>query len=313
MIDSINAFLPVFLVIALGMAIRKIRYLPDSIWPVLDQLCWYLLFPLLIIKTLAKANLEAVPIQGLAGALIMAALAMIALLFVIKPLLTKFTGLDGPGYTSFFQGASRWNGFAALAIIQALYGESGLILGALSFAVLVPILQTTNVLVLTLYGNPDGVPKTVFSFRKLLDQLCRNPMLISIAIGLTLNRVGFPVTGVFEVTLNLVAASALGLSLLAVGAGLKFDSLGQMKVHVLLSAALKLLAMPVFIVAACNFLMVQGLSREVAVICAASPTAGTAYIMARQMGGDADMAAAIITVQTLAAVVTLPVMLYWLG
>jgi len=49
------------------------------------------------------------------------------------------------------------------------------------------------------------------------------------------------------------------------------------------------------------------------VICGAAPTAGTVYIMARQMGGDADMAAAIITFQTLSAVITLPLMLYYLG
>jgi predicted permease len=312
-IDSINALIPVFLVIAIGMAIRKINYLPGSIWPALDQLCWFLLFPLLIIKTLSQADLSSVPIEGLAGVLLFAAGSMVALLFLLKPVLARFTGLDGPGYTSFFQGTSRWNGFAALAIIKALYGDEGLVLGALSFAVLVPVLQTTNILVLTLWGEPEDHPGEPFSVQKLFRQLSKNPMLVSIAIGLSLNFISVQLSGVVETTLNLIAASALGLSLLAVGAGLKFDTLGRMKINVILSAALKLIAMPLLIVVACNYLDVDGLSREVAVVCGAAPTAGTAYIMARQMGGDADMAAAIITVQTLAAVVTLPLMLFWLG
>jgi predicted permease len=114
-------------------------------------------------------------------------------------------------------------------------------------------------------------------------------------------------------TLDLVAGSALGLSLMAVGAGLKFDALFRMKSTVILSSVLKLVVMPVMIVAACIFMDVSGMPREVAVICGAAPTAGTVYIMARQMGGDADMAAAIITFQTLAAVITLPLMLHYLG
>jgi malonate transporter len=304
--------MPVFLVILVGVAIRRIHYLPEQIWPALDQLCWFLLFPLLIIRTLGQADLSSVPLQGLAGALLIAACSMVAFLLLIKPLLFRFLGIDGPGYTSFFQGTSRWNGFAALAIIQALYGAEGLVLGALSFAVLVPVLQTTNIVVLTLYGEPEGQKSTPFSVNKLVFQLVRNPMLISVFIGLGMNFANIPLSGVVESTLNLMTASALGLSLLAVGAGLKLDALSQSGVSVFLSAFLKLIAMPILIVLACNFLEVYGLSREIAVICGAAPTAGTAYIMARQMGGDADMAAAIITVQTLAAVITLPLMLYWL-
>ena len=86
-----------------------------------------------------------------------------------------------------------------------------------------------------------------------------------------------------------------------------------MKAVLVLCSLLKLIVMPLIIVAACLALNVTGLSREVAVVCGAAPTAGTAYLMARQMGGDADMAAAIVTFQTLLAVFTLPLVLYFLG
>jgi hypothetical protein len=313
MLDTIYALIPVFLVISLGLLVRRIHYIPDTVWPALDQVCWHLLFPILIIRTLSKADLGAIPIGGLSGALIIAACSMVALLFLLKPLLHKFLGMTNPGYTSFFQGTSRWNGFAALAIIKALYGDAGLVLGALCFAILVPILQSVNVLVLTLYGESKEGEDSVFSLKKLAAQLCRNPMLVSIAIGLLLNFLDLEPGVVITTTLDLVAGSALGLSLMAVGAGLNFDVLNRMKATVVLSSVLKLVVMPLMIVAACILLDVTGLSREVAVVCGAAPTAGTVYMMARQMGGDADMAAAIITFQTLAAVVTLPLILYYFG
>lgn len=287
--------------------------MPDTVWPALDQLCWHVLFPLLIVRTLANADLGVVPFHGLALALLISVALMIVLLFILKPVLQKLINLTGPGFTSFFQGTSRWNGFAALAIIQALYGESGLVLGAFCFAVMVPVLQTTNVIVLSVYGVPDESVVTRFSFKRLGIQLLKNPMLVSIAIGISLNIMHFSIGGIFHTTIDLVSGSALGLALMAVGAGLNLTSLLNARTTVILSSALKLLVMPMFIVLACGFLGVAGLSREVAVICGAAPTAGTAYIMAKQMGGDADMVAAILTFQTIAAVATLPTMLYFLA
>ena len=267
---------------------------------------------MLIIKTLSQANLTGLPVKDLALSLLIAVTLMVLLLLLIKPLLVKMLHLTGPGYTSFFQGTSRWNGFAALAIIQALYGEAGLVLGALSFAVMVPVLQTVNVIVLSIYGQPVGRQKIPFSFKILGFQLMKNPMLISIAIGIGLNFLTLSPGQLFSTTIDLVAGNALGLALLAVGAGLDFHTLNNTRIIVVISSILKLLVMPLFIIAACWLLNVTGLSREVAVICGAAPTAGTAYIMAKQMGGDADMVAAIITFQTLIAVFTLPLMLFLL-
>ena len=312
MINTINALLPVFLVICIGLAIRKTHYLPDSIWPALDQLCWFLLFPLLIIRTLSEADLSSVPIEGLASALLISVALMIILLIGLKPLLTRWAKMSGPSYTSFFQGTSRWNGFAALAIIQALYGDDGLVLGALSFAVMVPVLQTANVVVLSVFGEPEDQKSTSFSMKRLIIQLIRNPMLISCFIGISLNLLDWTVGTTMKTTVQLISASALGLSLLAVGAGLRFSALQNTRGSLILSSVLKLLVMPLFIAGACVIMNVSGLPYEVAIICGAAPTAGTAYIMARQMGGDAEMVAAIITFQTLLAVVTLPGMLFLL-
>ncbi len=307
--DSFDALAPIFLVIAIGFALRRIRYLPDSMWPVLDHLCWYLLFPLLVIKTLSQSDLAAIPMRHLAGALLLAASLMVVLLLVSRPVLGRMWHVDGPGYTSFFQGTSRWNGFVALAIIKVLYGDPGLVIGALCFAVLVPVLQTANVIVLTLYGKrkeaDDG-----FSMIRLMTQLMRNPALISVFLGLSLNVLDLQPGRVLDTTMNLITGSALGLSLLAVGAGLKPETLVQNSRVIFLSSFLKLLIMPVFIVLACLMLEVQGLPREIAIICGAAPTAGSAYVMARQMGGDAEMISGIITCQTFLAVLTLPIVMY---
>ena len=66
---------------------------------------------------------------------------------------------------------------------------------------------------------------------------------------------------------------------------------------------------PVAVWLMCRLFGVDGLAREIAVLWAAMPTAPASYTLARQMGGDAKLMATIITLMTLTAALTMPVML----
>ena len=58
---------------------------------------------------------------------------------------------------------------------------------------------------------------------------------------------------------------------------------------------------------------VEGTALAVVVLCTAAPTASGSYMLARQMGGNAPLMAEILTVQTLAALITIPLALAWLA
>ncbi len=76
---------------------------------------------------------------------------------------------------------------------------------------------------------------------------------------------------------------------------------------------LKLGLMPALVVAIALLLGLDPVSRDVALLFAALPTATSAYILARQLGGDAELMAALITGQTLLAMATLPLWLHFAG
>ena len=75
---------------------------------------------------------------------------------------------------------------------------------------------------------------------------------------------------------------------------------------------LKLAGLPLLTAASCWLLGVDGLARTVALIFAALPAATSSYILARQMGGAPGLVANILTVQTLAAAVTLPLLILFI-
>lgn len=89
MLIVFGALIPVFLLIVLGFALNRVLLTDPSFWRGLEQLVYYVLFPALLIDTLARANLSAAPIAGVGGALLMAVMAMAALCLVLRPWLAK--------------------------------------------------------------------------------------------------------------------------------------------------------------------------------------------------------------------------------
>jgi malonate transporter and related proteins len=111
----------------------------------------------------------------------------------------------------------------------------------------------------------------------------------------------------------LLARGALPLGLLAVGAGLNFSIVKRSPLAVLFSNTLKLLAIPALTALFCHLQSVDPVTTGVAILFASLPTSASAYVMARQFGGDHELMSAILTTQVMMAAVTIPLMLALFG
>ena len=89
----IAALLPVFLLIVLGFILRRTLMRLDTQWHGLEQLTYYVLFPVLLVQTLVKADLTKVPVAGVGGALLLAALVMCLLCLALRGPLAR-AGVD---------------------------------------------------------------------------------------------------------------------------------------------------------------------------------------------------------------------------
>jgi predicted permease len=81
----------------------------------------------------------------------------------------------------------------------------------------------------------------------------------------------------------------------------------------MLAVALKLIVMPIFMVGASALLGITGDALLVIALGAAVPTAMNGYLLAKQMGGDAELYAAVATVQTAVSFFTIPLVLFATG
>src|SRR5699024_6765912 len=98
-----------------------------------------------------------------------------------------------------------------------------------------------------------------------------------------------------------------------VGAGLRPRVDVHDAVAVLWSSLFKLVAMPLAAFVAAWLLVLQPLETRILVLFAALPTATSAFILARQLGGDHTLLATILTIETLLSAVTLPLTLLLIG
>ncbi len=301
----LNAIFPIFLLIVIGFAMRHYRWLSDSFWDDAEKLVYYVLFPALLISKMSVADLSGTDAIPLISALWLSLGIISILAFLIKP----FLQIENPSFTSVFQGATRINTYIGLSLAENILGNSGLVTAVIIAAILIPVLNFLVVIVLQHYGKQDGPTNFMAVFR----QIIKNPLIIGCAVGMGLNLSNIQLPSPIQLSFGLLGSTALPIGLMAVGAALVFKDLKSVMRPLLASSILKLLIYPIV---AYGITLVFGFDRDTQLailIFSAVPTASTAYILAKKMGGDHQLMSRIITFQTLFSSITFFVMFWLLG
>ena len=306
--DLLPSLAPILAIIAVGALLRRLPLAGPEGWIGLERISYYVFFPLLLFQTLARAQTGAAGLGSTAGAFLAGIAAVLALGIVLAVPFRGLLGLSGPAYSSVYQAITRWNAFVVLAIAEQLYGARGLEVVAIGIGVMVAPINVVNILVIArLCRNADGRPEP--HFHRLV---ATNPLIIAVIVGLLANFVGLKLPAPAATTMDLLARISLPLGLLLVGAGLRLAFPARDAIAIFLATALKLLAMPLILGAAAWLFGLRGADLALVALCGAGPSAMNGYVVARQMGGDAPLFAAMVSLQTVVCFLTLPAVI-WLA
>ncbi|KAB7786411.1 AEC family transporter [Methylorubrum populi] len=293
------ALLPVVVLIALGLLLRRRRFVEDGFWPQAERLGYFVLLPCLFFRGLATARIEALPVGELALTLILSTVIVAALVVALRPLMN----VDGPAFTSVFQGSVRFNNYVGVTLAGSLFGAQGIALAAICNAAIVPTVNVLCVLVFARHGSAK------LTGRGILKQVATNPLVTSSLAGLAFQMLGLGLPPGLEPAMKALGAASLPLGLLCIGAALEFGAVRQWLGPVASSSLMKFLAMPVATVLVAMLTGLKGPALTTALFFQVLPTASSAYIMARQLGGDAPLMAGITATQTVLALVAIPLVL----
>lgn len=294
------ALAPVFAIILLGYALKRFGFPGDEFWPAAERATYYLFFPALLFGNLARGDFGNLAAAPMALALAAAVILVAGTLLVLR----KRLPFDGPGFTSVFQGSIRPNTYVGLAGAAALYGPRGLTLAAMAIVTLIPLVNLLCVPTVSRYGSlgRKGLGASIL-------EVARNPLILSCAAGFVGGALALPFPRFLFDVVDILARTALPLALLAVGAGLRFGGMASRARGIAISSAAKLAILPLLTLAGLRLLGVSGEPAVIAMLFTALPTSASSYILARQLGGDHVLMAAIITFHTIVSVATLPLLL----
>ena len=149
----------------------------------------------------------------------LSALVMSLLCLALRPLLARWN-IDGPAFTSIFQGATRWQTYVALAVSSNLFGDTGLALASVAMVAIIPLVNVLSVWVLAQYASPEKQ-----SVRAIVMTVVQNPLIWACAIGLAVNVTHLPLPKIWHDVADALGRSSLGIGLLVTGAGLQLGGL----------------------------------------------------------------------------------------
>jgi len=294
------AIAPVFALVLAGHVIRRTVVDHAEFWGGVDRVAYWVLLPSLLFNKISTMELSA----GFVGPYAIVVTGGFVGAFVFALVVSLLMGFPGPVASSVVQGASRHNTFIALATTERLFGAAGQASAYLASSILIPITNIAVVVAMVmLHRNKSTSPSLG---RAIVRDIVRNPLLVAVVVGLAFNFAGVGKVPVLHDMTDLLGRAALPMVLLSIGAAIRLDGLRASIPPVAVSTAGKMIVFPLVILVLAQLFGLGLVPASVAMIYGAAATATSSYALARQMGGDAPLAATIVTIQTLLCFLTIP-------
>ena len=286
---SLNAVLPLFLIIGLGVLARRLRILSDSAARQANGLCFKLFMAPLLFYNVYTSDLGASFNGPLLLFCVLGTLAEFACGLVLVPRLEPRRSAQGVMLQAFCRPNLVLLG---LPMSISLFGEASA--GAVTFllAVLVPLINILAVLALELFrgGAPDP--------RKIVRGVVQNPFVLGALTGFLCQLLHLRLPYILDAVVSDLAAAATPLALVLMGASMNFGELRGARRSLVICTATRLLISPIFFITLGAALGFRGVALCAVMLVFATPVAVNSYTMALQMDADADLAGGIVLLTT---------------
>jgi predicted permease len=298
--------LPVFALMALGIALQKKGFLDAPMEQALNTLCYWVLLPVFLIWNTAIAPpLDASALRGVA-AMLSVVLLLLCLGLVLIPGLRVSRNSRGAFLQACFRSNNAYVGIPIITFALRDAGTEQLATGlGLAAVILTPSVLLYNLLgVLVLEWDRRHTSDT-HPFRTWVKGTVRNPLVIGCLLGLLWNLLPIPAPDLFGRMASPLGAAAFPLALLAIGAriaALPWHHFGKNILAVILVKNVIAIPAAFWI---CRLFNVDGLSMLVVLVMSACPTAVASYVLVDQLDGDRDLGAAAIAATTALSVFSL--------
>jgi predicted permease len=290
-----STIIPVFSIILLGYVFKLRGIIQPAYSRTANQIVYYTAMPAMLFNALAKAPFREYFHPG-AGICLLATLGLVAGIALLVATTLK---VARPSKGTFLQTSFHGNlGYMAYAIAFYALGSTHFARTAILSSFLIVGQNLLAILSLTAFQESSAGRGSLSSL-DLLRRTVQNPVIAAVSAGCLVSALAIPLPSTVRHGLDILAGMALPTALLLIGAGLSFRSLHSQARELAEIGILKLIAMPVIGFFLMKWAEVPEPLILPGVILLASPPATVTYVMAAELGGDAELAASSISLLTL--------------
>lgn len=300
MIQTFLALIPIFALILFGYTLKHIKFPSLEFWEGAEKLVYYVFFPALLIYKLSTASVNIYEYIDF----IFVSIISIFILFLSVIIFRKVIKGSGENFTSVIQGAIRFNSYVFLALTDLFFGSDGLVVAAVLISFAIPFLNLLCISSFAIF-----ITDSKASLKSVFKSIIKNPLILGCLIGGLINSLNLYIPAPILDSLKILSSATLPLGLLCVGVGLEFKMSVYDAKDIIVSSIFKFVVYSLIVVALVSFIDLTKLEYQVLMLFSAMPTATSAYILAKQLGGNAKVMASIITFQTLASIISIAIVM----
>ena len=303
---SLNVVAPLFVLMSIGYLLRQIKFVTEEFLSQLNRFVFKFCLPLMLFQDIRLSYKGDFSNTSLIFASLIGISIIIILSFLIVPLIIKGKAQRG----SIIQGIYRSNFLIyGLPLATGMYGSSAVASISMLMGIMIPFYNIAAVIILSIHSETENQKVTI---KGIMKDIVTNPLIIGCFFGLLGGMIHLELPRFLEIPIAQLAATAAPLALFVMGGEFKFRKLKNNIYKVVAVTAARLIIVPV--IALSIFISIGFRNVDLAVLLSifATPTAMASYIMARNMGNDAELSAQIVVLTTASSCLTIFFIVFFL-
>ena len=304
----LNAILPIFSIILLGFILKWRNVIDAGFARKANLIVFNIGIPAMLLSQISRVPFS----ENFNLGAVLCSLGSMCIVLLSSMLAVRALSIRADRRGTFLQNSIHGNiGYMAYAIGYYAIGESSFT----RMAILSTFLMAGQNL-LAVWALTSCAPEARVNGRKwwlVVRNIVQNPIVLTVGVSIVIAALGLKIPGPLSKGLDILSGMALPTALLLIGASLSFGAMKSMVAEIVAIGTFKLLALPLV---GFSLMLVSKVPVPLilpGVILLASPPATISYVMASELGGDPELAAASVSVLTLASALSYTIILSFLA
>ena len=298
LIFSLNATIPIFLMMLLGMLFRKLGWMDEVFAAKMNKFVFLVPLPVLLFEQLATVDFSEVwDIKFILFCFVVTAISIT--ISTLISMLWKDRSIKGEFIQATYRSSAALLG---IAFIQNIYGTAGM--APLMIIGSVPLYNIMAVVVLSVFkpGN-NSFDKALV--KKTLKGIATNPIIIGIVAGFVWSALKLPMPLILHKTVSSIGATATPMGLMSMGATFEMKKATSKMKPTLVAVFMKLVGFCAIFLPMAALLGFRNEELIAILVMLGSATTVSCFVMARNMGHEGTLSSGVIMMTTLLSAFTL--------